>query len=118
MLSGGANASLMLHGGNRNSLTVSVVIATIIMTLSLSGCGDECSTYSEFSCEQIQNAEYNVYFTFPSGSEPYHVGQVSGLQECGAVAHNYAAYKEVSTADWGYVCCMIARGSSCYEKHR
>jgi hypothetical protein len=95
-----------------------VLMATILSALALSGCGDECSSYSEFSCEQIQNADYNVYFNFPSGTETYHLGQAKGLQECGAIASNYAAYKQVSTADWGYVCCMIARGSSCYEKHR
>jgi hypothetical protein len=27
--------------------------------------------------------------------------------------------KKLSQRDnWGYVCCMIAKGSSCYEKHR
>ena len=95
-----------------------VLTATILSALALSGCGDECSSYSEFSCEQIQNADYNVEFNFPSGTETYHLGQAKGLQECGAIAHNYAASKNVSAADWGYVCCMIARGSSCYEKHR
>jgi hypothetical protein len=47
-----------------------VLMATILSALALSGCGDECS--SEFSCEQIQNADYNVYFNFPSGTETYH----------------------------------------------
>jgi hypothetical protein len=47
------------------------------------------------------DADYNVYFNFPSGTETYHLGQAKGLQECGAIAHNYAASKNVSTADWG-----------------
>jgi hypothetical protein len=95
-----------------------LLTATVLGALALSGCGDECSAYSEFSCDKIQNADYNVEFNFRSGTETYHLGQAKGLRECGAIAHNYAAYKKVSPADWGYVCCMIARGSSCYEKHR
>ena len=93
-----------------------VLIATILSAFALSGCGDECSSYSKFSCEEIQNADYNVRFNFPSGTDAY-LGRAKGLQECGAVALNYAVSKNVSTADWGYVCCMISRGSPCYEKH-
>jgi hypothetical protein len=88
-----------------------------VLVATLSACGDECSSYSAFSCKQIEAADYNVYFYFASGTE-YYLGQVTGLSQCGAIAHNYAAAKEVSAADWGYICCMIARGSSCYEKHR
>jgi hypothetical protein len=29
---------------------------------------------------------------------------------------NYAARTNMSKVDWGYVCCMIANGSDCYEK--
>ena len=90
----------------------------VAATLVFSGCGDECSSYSKFSCDEIQRASYNVYFYFPSGEKEYFLGQVSGLDQCGAIASGYAAEKGVSTADWGYVCCMVARGSSCYEKHR
>jgi len=79
---------------------------------------DECREYSDFTCEEIQAADYNIYFSFPSGSQEY-LGQTSGLGSCGDIAWGYAAEKELSAnSDWGYVCCMIANGSSCYEKHR
>src|SRR5215471_17551748 len=29
-------------------------------------CSDECSSYSSFTCKQIENADYNVIFFFPS----------------------------------------------------
>jgi hypothetical protein len=84
---------------------------------ALTACGDECSSYSEFSCKEIQNAEYNVYFYYPNQTETY-LGQASGLSQCGNVAHSFAAQKNLSGSEWGYICCMIAKGSSCYEKHR
>src|SRR5262245_4371901 len=88
------------------------------LTLLIAGCGDECSLYSEFSCAEIQAAEYNVYFYYPSTQKEEYLGQASGLAACGDVASGFAADKSMLSADWGYVCCMIAKGSSCYEKHR
>jgi hypothetical protein len=84
----------------------------------LGGCSDVCSSYSSFTCKQIETADYNVIFFFPSGTEQ-HLGQVKGLSQCGQQAHGFAATKNLSrNTDWAYVCCMIAKGSSCYEKHR
>jgi hypothetical protein len=91
--------------------------ALAALLLVVSGCGDECSSYSDFSCSQIQGAEYNVYFYYPSQREEY-LGRASGLTACGATARGFAASKNMLSADWGYICCMIAKGSSCYEKHR
>jgi hypothetical protein len=83
----------------------------------LGSCSDECSSYSSFTCKQIEDADYNVILFFPSGTEQ-NLGQVKGLSQCGERAQGFAAAKNLSRADWGYVCCMIAKGSSCYEKHR
>jgi hypothetical protein len=83
----------------------------------VASCGDECSSYSSFSCKQIEAADYNVYFYFPSGDEQY-LGQANGLRQCSQNAHSFAASKKLSQERWGYICCMIARGSACYEKHR
>jgi hypothetical protein len=81
--------------------------------------GDECSSYSSFTCKQIETADYNVVFSFPKGTETYQLGQAKGLSQCGQIAHSYAASKNLSRNDgWSYACCMIAKGSSCYEKHR
>jgi hypothetical protein len=84
----------------------------------LGGCSDECSSYSAFTCKQIETADYNVMFYYPSETEQ-HLGQVKGLSQCGQQARGFAASKNLSRdSNWGYVCCMIAKGSSCYEKHR
>ena len=95
------------------------VVLTIALCGLLGSCGDECSSYSEFTCKQINTADYNVMFSFPSGTEQYHLGKAKGLSQCGQIAYSFAASKNLSRNDgWGYVCCMIAKDSSCYEKHR
>ena len=94
-----------------------LVAVALTGTLTLVGCGDECRSYSDYSCHQIQRADYNVFFYYPSQQERY-LGQAGGLNQCQSLARNYAIREEVVDADWGYVCCMIAQGSGCYEKHR
>lgn len=35
------------------------------------------------------------------------------------MARGYAASKNLKgNGEWGYICCMRAKGSECYEKHR
>ena len=95
----------------------SLVCAAFLLAISLSACGDECSRYSSFSCGEIEKANYNVYFYYPGGSEQY-LGQTAGLSQCGRIARSFAASKDLGNKDWGYICCMRAKGSECYEKHR
>ena len=95
-----------------------LILLGVIFTFLLSGCGDECSSYSDFSCDEIQKAEYNVMFNFPNDDKSYDLGHVTGLSACGSLAYSYAAQKNVDGQKWGYVCCMEAKGSSCYQKHR
>ena len=83
----------------------------------MSACGDNCSEYSDFSCKEIDNADYYVWFYFDKHGDGYNLGYAKGLSQCGAIARNYAANKGL-TNDWSYVCCMKAKGSDCYEKHR
>ena len=77
----------------------------------------KCREYSDFTCSQIQEADYNVFFYTPSQNERY-LGYARGLDACGGVAHAYASQEQYSGRNWGYVCCMIANGSQCQEKHR
>ena len=91
---------------------------SIISVVLISSCGDSCSSYSDFSCRQIEKASYNVYFYYPSGDEVF-LGEAQGLKTCGAISYDHAYSKNLqSNSDWSYICCMIAKGSSCYEKHR
>ncbi len=93
-------------------------ISLLVIVASLYGCSDECSSYSDFSCEEIQDATYNAYFYFPNDKE-YYLGVANGLSQCGSMAHSYAASKNLTgNRDWSYICCMKAKGSECYEKHR
>jgi hypothetical protein len=60
-------------------------IVIIILLLFLSSCGDDCSEYSDFSCDEIRKATYNTYFYYPSGTEEY-LGIADGLDQCGNMA--------------------------------
>ena len=97
---------------------IKVSILAFIAILFLTACGDECTEYSDFNCDEIQEATYNAYFYYPSGTEVY-LGVAQGLDQCGSMAHGFASSKNLSgNNEWGYVCCMKAKGSECYEKHR
>jgi hypothetical protein len=93
-------------------------ILLLLIVVSLFGCGDKCSEYSDFSCTEIDKAPYNVYFYYPSGTEEF-LGQAQGLSQCGNLARSFASSKDLnSNNEWSYICCMRAKGSECYEKHR
>lgn len=84
----------------------------------LSGCGDECSSYSKYSCEEIQSATYNTYFYYPNNKEVF-LGVAQGLSECGSLAFGHADSKNMSRdSGWSYICCMKTDDSECKEKHR
>ena len=65
----------------------------------VSGCGDECSSYSDFSCKEIEKATYNAYFYYPSGSEEY-LGIANGLGQCGSMAHGFEEIKGSANLIW------------------
>jgi hypothetical protein len=73
------------------------VVVWLTLCGVLASCGDECSSYSSFSCKQIEAADYNVYFYFPSGTEQY-LGEAKGLSQCGQRAHGFAASKNLRKA--------------------
>jgi hypothetical protein len=93
-----------------------VILIILLSTWILND--DECSSYSDFSCDEIQDANYNAYFYFPNDKEKY-LGVSTNLDQCGSMAYKYAASKNLSRNDkWSYICCMKAKGSECYEKHK
>lgn len=102
--------------------TVRCAIALTVATIVV-GCGDSCREYSDFSCSYLEKAEYTAFFYFPRGSRfessEVNLGTLTGLHACGAAAYSFAASKGLSSSsEWSYVCCLHAKGSSCYEKHR
>jgi hypothetical protein len=90
----------------------------LLVFMALSGCGDECSKYSAYTCDQLDKATYNAFFYFPDGRE-YGLGIAQGLGQCGGMAQSFAASKKMSRdSGWGYVCCLKTKDSECAEKHR
>jgi hypothetical protein len=89
-------------------------LSALSLTVLLSGCGDECSDYSNYNCSQIESATYNVFFYFPDGREQY-LGRVEGLAQCSAAAGTFASE---TGAPKSWVCCMATATSACEEKHR
>lgn len=97
---------------------IASTLLVLAVTLLVQGCGDECSSYSDFSCSEIESATYNAYFYFPNNNEHY-LGVARGLGQCGSMAHSFASSKNLTgNRDWSYICCMKTKGSDCYEKHR
>jgi hypothetical protein len=90
-----------------------------LVASGLVGCSDACSEYSDYSCDEIAKATYNVHFVFPDSDRDYMLGTVSGLSACGTTAYDYAASKGLrEDSGWSYVCCMKTEKSDCAEKHR
>ena len=79
---------------------------------------DACRSYSDYTCDQLENSTYNVYFYFPDNSE-YPLGKSYSLSGCGNSANRYATSKGLGRSDgWAYICCLETPSSSCAEKHR
>ncbi|WLQ15629.1 hypothetical protein O5O45_06830 [Hahella aquimaris] len=97
---------------------IAPIFLIVMLAVLLYGCGDKCSSYSDFSCSEIENATYNAFFYFPNNNE-YYLGVAHGLSQCGSMAHSFASSKNLTgNREWGYICCMKVKGSECYEKHR
>lgn len=79
--------------------------------------GDSCTKYSDFTCDQLERSSYHVFFYYPDGTEKY-LGQSTALSQCNSMAVYEANLKNLDGSQWGYICCLIANGSNCYEKHR
>lgn len=111
------------------SPTIQLLIASAVLSLSLpintakAGLldrvfGDSCTEYSDFTCDELEHSSYKVYFFYPNRTDEY-LGQSHSLTECNSMAVYHANKKDLGRYDdWGYICCLIANGSSCYEKHR
>lgn len=98
---------------------IPLLIFSFVATIVLLGCGDSCNEYSALNCKQLEKATYNAYFYFPDGNKEYSLGVARGLNQCNAMAHDYARSKQFSkNSGWSYVCCLKTKDSECAEKHR
>jgi len=96
----------------------SKILSVLIVLVTIAACGDQCREYSAFSCSYLEKATYSVEFGYPRGDRVETIGTVEGLAACGDAARSYAVSKNLVNAGWSYVCCLHAKGSTCYEKHR
>ena len=79
---------------------------------------DSCRSYSDYTCKQLENSSYNVYFFYPDNSEDY-IGVSRSLSNCNSMAVTHANRKNLKRSDgWGYICCLKTKNSECAEKHR
>ena len=67
------------------------------------------------SLSNYENVSVNAYFYYPDNTEVY-LGQMRGASACQSAASRFASSKNLSNANWGYICCTIEKGSSCYRK--
>jgi hypothetical protein len=103
------------QGAGMGVFRLTFLFLLLVLTV---GCGDECTKYSDFNCDEIQAATYNIYFYYPSQSEAF-LGGGEGLGQCETKAYRFAASEALeNNSEWSYICCMKAKGSECYEKHR
>ena len=64
---------------------------------------------------EYEKVNVNAYFYYPDDTEVY-LGSMRGASACQAAARNFAYSKNISSSNWGYICCTIENGSSCYRK--
>lgn len=83
---------------------------SLIIGLCFSGLLSGCD-------KNLESSSFNVYFYYPDNREEF-LGQVTGLTACGSLAHSKAGSLNVSSANWGYVCCLKTNSSVCAEKYR
>lgn len=100
------------------------ILVVAALSVVLAGCsGDPCREYSAYTCEQLEQQTYNVYYydverRSESGRELF-LGEAVGLEGCGTLADAVAdARSEEREGDWSYICCLQTDESSCAEKHR
>jgi hypothetical protein len=82
---------------------------------------DECKEFSDYTCSELKESKYNVYFDFDLDSdddELEYLGQADGLDVCQSIASSYSSYKNIPWNHRQYICCLVTDKSSCQEKHR
>ena len=94
------------------------LLTLFVLFLLISCDSDSCREYSDYTCKELENSNYNVYFYFPNDDEIY-LGVSDSLSGCGNAAYNYANSKKLKNSDnWDYICCLKTKDSQCAEKHR
>jgi len=97
----------------RNKNTFYKMFKTIIFAIGVAVIVSQCSERNP------STATFNVYFWFPNNPDQQYLGESKGLDQCGAIASNYATSNGLGGKDsWTYICCLKTTQSECAEKHR
>ena len=97
---------------------------TLLVVASVAGCGsDRCREYSAYTCKELEEQTYNVYYYDVSRASGLNreilLGEARGLDGCGSLAYAVAdARADEREGDWTYICCLQTEQSACAEKHR
>jgi hypothetical protein len=106
----------------RNPLSMKTLALTVIAVfagLLLSACENKCSPGSAYSCSQLAEKDFNVFFIFPGDNKEAYLGLAKGLDQCRSTALRYAGEQKLSLGSgWSQVCCLKTTDSECAEKLR
>lgn len=84
-------------------------IAVVAAGVLLAGCNEE----------NLEKAEFNAYFYYPSSQREEYLGLVRGLSACQAAASNRALSLRMDrSVGWSYICCKKTSQSSCETKYK
>ena len=78
---------------------------------------ENCKVGSNYTCNQLENSPYNVFFYSPDKTEKY-LGLARNLPSAKIMSVNYANSLNLSRdAGWSTVFCLKTNASECAEKH-
>jgi hypothetical protein len=81
----------------------------VALVPALAGCGEE----------NLERADFNVYFYYPENRREEFLGLVRGLSSCQSAASAKAAYLKMDrSSGWSYICCKKTSSSNCESKHK
>lgn len=106
----------------RKSKSMKILILSVIALfagLLLFAYGNKCSPDSTYSCEQLADKDFNVFFIFPGDNKETYLGLVNGLDQCRNAALQYAGEQKLSLGSgWSQACCLKTADSECAESFK
>ena len=105
-----------------------VIMAVIMLTFGFSNSAradffdflfgaEPCKVGSNYTCDQLDRAKYNVYFYTPEDQEKY-LGVAINLASARIMSVQYANQLGLKRdAGWQTVFCLKTNNSECEEKH-
>ena len=78
---------------------------------------EPCKAGTEYTCNELENAQYNVYFYSPDKEEKY-IGLARNLATAKIISVQYANSLNLSRdSGWTTTFCLKTKLSECAEKH-